>query len=144
MTIDIGKKVANLLFQLILTRYERRSTIITISVGGTGENVLARPAPKDLRDWRKCIEGNMALQNSTASTCVMPFESASSAISTISLSLYADFLSVCLPASSFSYASNVFFVPLLKRNNLRLLTSREEIVYDLFRQCLITGGLVWQ
>lgn len=86
----------------------------------------------------------MALQNSTASTCAMPFESASSAISTISLSLYADLLSVCLPASSFSYASNVFFVPLLKRNNLRLLTSREEIVYDLFRQCLITGGLVWQ
>ena len=34
----------------------------------------------------KRFEGNMALQNLTASTCIMSFESAGSAISTISLS----------------------------------------------------------
>ena len=37
--LDIGKKVAELLFQLILTRYERRSTIITTNfdIGGWGK-----------------------------------------------------------------------------------------------------------
>lgn len=39
MTIDIGKKVADPLFQLILTRYERCSTIITTNfdIGGWGK-----------------------------------------------------------------------------------------------------------
>lgn len=86
----------------------------------------------------------MALQNSTTSTYVMSSESASSAISTISLSLYANLPSVCLPASNFSFASNVFFVSVLKRNSLRLLTARAGILYDLFRQCLTFGGSLWQ
>ena len=86
--------------------------------------------------------GDMAPQNSTASTCVMPSEGVSSVISTIPLS-YMRIPSVRLPASNSSYAFNVFFVFTLKRNNLRLLTSRARVVYDLLRQCLTFGGSVW-